>query len=88
MSGNDKIIRITLITIAIGIWTLVYQNATTEQNVYVKGGRLNANVSGSVDVDNTLDINIESVNGHRDIFLNNPSRGEKNKYYLLPVSAE
>jgi hypothetical protein len=88
MSGNDKIIRITLITIAIGVWALVYQNATTEQNVYVKGGRLNANVSGSVDIDNTLDINIESVNGHSDIFLNNPSRGEKNKYYLLPVSAE
>ena len=57
---------------------MVLQNAgviPTKQNVYVKGGYIDADVngtvdvrgsvdvSGSVDVDNTVDINIQEVQG-------------------------
>ena len=53
------------------IWAVVLQNAgiiTTKQNVYVKGGYVDADntvdVSGSVDVDNTIDVNIDEINGY------------------------
>lgn len=57
---------------AIGIWLLVIQNffggEDTAQRVYVVGGNISADVNGSVDVSNTVDINIESVNGYRNAF--------------------
>ncbi|SET12394.1 hypothetical protein SAMN05444285_10691 [Draconibacterium orientale] len=83
-------LKAILIIIAIGIWVIIFQNAgiiPTNQNVRVINS-VDAYVSGSVDVDNTVDINIHEINGHRDVFFNNPRRGEKNKYYVLPVSTE
>lgn len=45
---------------AVGIWLLVIQNyfggEDTAQRVYVVGGNIDANVRGSVDVDNTVDV--------------------------------
>lgn len=73
--------NIILIFIAIGTWAIVLQNAgiiPTKQNVKVVNtidanvsGRVN--VSGSVGIDNTVDINIEAVNGHKNAFYG-PSR--------------
>ncbi|MBN2834480.1 MAG: hypothetical protein JXR48_05885 [Candidatus Delongbacteria bacterium] len=83
-------LKAILIIIAVGIWVIIFQNAgiiPTNQNVRVVNS-VDAYVSGSVDVDNTVDINIHEINGHRDVFFNNPRRGEKNKYYVLPVSTE
>ena len=43
----------------IGIWAIVLQNTgiiPTIQNVYVKGGYIDADVSGSVDVDNIVRV--------------------------------
>jgi hypothetical protein len=72
-------LKAILIIMTIGIWAVVLQNAgiiPTKQNVYVKGGYINADVngsvrvnntvdvSGSVDVDNEVDINISSVHGY------------------------
>ncbi len=64
-----------LIAIGLGIWVMVLQNAGvipkivgTEhgtQTVYVTGGNINADVSGSVSVENEVDINISSVNGRQ-----------------------
>lgn len=74
----------------VGIWAIVLQNAgiiPTNKNVKVVN-EVDAYVRGSVSVDNTVDINIEEINGHRDVFFNNPSRGEKSKYYVLPVTVE
>lgn len=75
--------NIVLIFIAIGIWAIVLQNAgiiPTNQNVKVVNeidanvrGRVDADVSGSVGIDNTVDINIKAVNGHRNAFYG-PSR--------------
>lgn len=57
---------------AVGIWLLVIQNffggEDTAQRVYVVGGNIKSEVRGRVDIDNTVDINIESVNGYRNAF--------------------
>lgn len=89
-------LKAILVIIALGIWVLVIQNAIIHRNqvVYVRGGRIDAfientvDVRGSVDVNNTVDINIEAINGYRDIFFNNPRRGDYYKYYVLPVSSQ
>jgi hypothetical protein len=64
-------LKAILIAIGLGIWVIVLQNAgviPTKQNVYVKGGYIDADVNGSVSVDNTVDINISAVNGHSNAF--------------------
>lgn len=85
--GKNISLKAILITIGAGIWVLVLQNAGiipklvgTEngtQTVYVKGGNINADVDGTVDVrgsvsvDNEVDINISSVNGRQAKSYNN-----------------
>ena len=73
-------LKTILIVIGIGIWAIVLQNAgiiPTKQNVYVKGGYIDADVYGSVDVsgsvsvDNEVDINISSVHGYETKSYNN-----------------
>jgi len=72
-------LKAILIIMTIGIWAIVLQNAgiiPTNQNVrvvntvdtYVNGGDIDADVSGSVDIGNTVDINIEAVNGYTNAF--------------------
>ena len=93
-------LKAILVIIALGIWALVLQNAGIiykEKNVYVSGGSID-NINSTVDVKvdntvdvnvyNTVDVNIEAINGHRDVFFNNPRRGDRNKYYVLPVTVE
>ncbi|WP_146216366.1 hypothetical protein [Arenibacter sp. ARW7G5Y1] len=79
-----------LIVIGIGIWAIVLQNAgviPTKQNVYVKGGYIDADVSGSVDIDNTvdvngyIDVNIQAINGKSNAFY----KDRDGDYVLLPV---
>lgn len=64
---NTKIkyisLKAILITIAVGIWVLVLQNAgviPTKQNVYVKGGFVGVSgdvgVTGDVNVNNTVSV--------------------------------
>lgn len=51
---------------AVGIWLLVIQNyfgnEDTAQRVYVVGGDIDANLN------NTVDVNIEAINGYRNAF--------------------
>lgn len=69
-------LKAILITIGLGIWAIVLQNAgviPTKQNVYVKGGYIDVSgsvdidntvsVQGSVDVDNTVSVSIDEVLG-------------------------
>lgn len=61
-------LKAILVVIGLGIWVLVLQNAgiiPTKQNVYVKGGYIQADVNGSVNVGNEVDINISSINGRQ-----------------------
>lgn len=65
-------LKAILIAIGLGIWVIVLQNAgviPTKQNVYVKGGYIDADIDGtvdvrgSVDVDNTVSVSIDEVLG-------------------------
>ena len=74
-----------LISIGIGVWTIVLQNAgilSTEHSVYVSGGYVDAEVEGTVSVDNTVDINIEEVNGYSNAFY---GPGKSGTYDALHV---
>jgi hypothetical protein len=85
--------RIVLVTIAFGIWTIVLQNAgviPTNNNVNVVNsvdvnGHVNADVSGSVSVDNTVDINIKEILG-RSAGAQESYTIDGKKYYSLDVS--
>jgi hypothetical protein len=76
-------LKAILIAIGLGIWVMVLQNAgiiPTKQNVYVKGGYVD--VSGSVDIDNTVNVNLEAINGKSNAFYD--FGGNKN-YVRIPV---
>lgn len=82
---KDKFLRIILSIIAAGIWMIGLQNSKVfdnRQDVYVRGGYINAGVSGSVSVDNTVDINIQEINGKNNVFYDN---GYDKNYCRIPV---
>jgi hypothetical protein len=88
MNNKLEVIKLSLLAIiALCLVTIVLQGFDRDtQDVYVRGGDIE--VSGRVDVDNTVDVNLHEINNHRDVFFNNPSRGDKNKYYVIPVTVE
>jgi hypothetical protein len=68
-------LKFLLISISIGIWILVFQNAgiiptsqnvkvTNEVDAYVRG---KVGIDGSVDIDNTVDVNIHEINGYNQV---------------------
>ena len=80
------------IIMTIGIWMIVLQNAgliPVNQNVkvvnevraYVRGS-VDANVSGNVSIDNTVDINIQEINGKSNVFY----QDKDGAYMVLPVT--
>ena len=88
-----------LIVIAFGIWGLVLQNlgvipiATPTKRVVIEGGSVHikgsVRINNEVDVNvrnNVLDINLQEINGQRNVFFNNPARGESYRYYRIPVT--
>jgi hypothetical protein len=85
-------LRLLLITATVGIWILVLQNfgiIPTSQNVRVTNkvgvtGSVDASVSGSVNIDNTVDVNLQEINGHRNCFYDNASH--RKQYYSIPVA--
>lgn len=81
-------LKFILLSISIGIWVLVLQNIGVipiNQDVKVTN---TVDVNGSVDVNGTVDANLQYINGHSNVFFNNPSRGEADKYYVIPVTVE
>lgn len=93
---ETKSIKLILISIAIGIWALVLQNfgifnedkAQSVRVVNSVGINGSVEVEGRVNIGNTVDVNLQEINGHNNVFFNNPSRGDHNKYYVIPVSTE
>jgi hypothetical protein len=72
--NNPLSLKAILIIIGIGIWVNVMQNAgiiPTKQNVIVKGGFIDADINGKVDirgtvsVDNEVEVDIKKINGWR-----------------------
>lgn len=89
-------IKLILGSIAIGIWVLVLQNFglfsedKTQSVRVVNSVGINGSVEveGRVNIGNTVDVNLQEINGHNNVFFNNPRRGDHNKYYVIPVSTE
>jgi curved DNA-binding protein CbpA len=86
-----------LFFIATGIWGVFLQNlgffvpsndytqkvrVVNTVDTYVNGGELN--VSGNVDVGNTVDVNLEAINGYYNAFYNSNDKHE-DEYYRIPV---
>ncbi len=85
--SKNKFMRIVLITLAIGIWVMVLQNAgiiPTHQNVRVVN-TVNTEVSGSVTVDNTVDVNIHEINGNSIVTTSSGTHSIFPYGYMLPV---
>lgn len=90
--GKNISLKAILIAIGAGIWVLVLQNAGiipkivgTEngtQTVYVTGGNINADVSGSVSVDNEVDVDLSAINGKSNAFYD---FGGNRNYVRIPV---
>ncbi len=86
-------LKAILITIAIGIWSIVLQNAgiiPTNQNVKVVNevavvGSLN--VKGEVDANviNTVDVNIHEINGYNEVTTSIGKHSIFPYGYMLPV---
>lgn len=76
-----------IVLTCIGVWILVFQNFGTKgaKDVYVVGGEVEAEVSGKVSVDNTVDVNLYEINGYRNCFYNSYSK-HPNDYYRIPIS--
>lgn len=86
---SETIKTVGIVIIAVCSIILVIQGfGGGTQDVYVRGGDIDADVSGSVRVDNAVDVNLQYINGQRNVFFNNPRRGEKDKYYVIPVTVE
>ncbi len=90
MEISTRFIKTTLTLITVGIWIIVFQNAgiipqMAPQKIAVDS---TMQVSGSVDVDNTVfikgavDANIESINGYNK-FYKDPRTGQ---YYVIPTT--
>lgn len=78
-------LKAILITIGIGIWILVLQNAgiiPTKQNVYVKGGNIDADINGRVSIVNQVDVNLDAINGKSNCFYDFGGNGN---YVRIPV---
>lgn len=90
MNKNFEFIKLSLLAIiAVCLIIIVIQGfCNRTQDVYVRGGYIDAQVQGDVSIDNTVDVNLYEINNQRDVFFNNPKRGEKDKYYLIPVTVE
>ena len=84
-----EIVKVLLLSVIAFCTIILVIQGFNKKDVYVRGGSLEVdntvNVSGYVNVNNTVDINLESINGHRNVFFNNPSRGDNSKYYRIPV---
>lgn len=89
MTYSEIIKTVGIIVIAICSIILVIQGfGRGTQDVYVRGGDIDADVSGSVRVNNAVDVNLQYINGHSNVFFNNPRRGQKDQYYVIPVTVE
>jgi len=90
MEINSKFVKTTLILIAVGIWTIVFQNLglipriipleiTTDEPIVVSG---EVDVNNTVNVKGSVNANLESINGYSK-FYKDPRTGE---YYVIPIT--
>jgi hypothetical protein len=82
-------LRSLLILTAVGIWMIVLQNAgviPASQNVKVVNTvQTNSEISGSVSVENTVDVNIHEINGYNTVTTSSGTHSVFPWGYMLPV---
>ena len=87
--SNKISLRAILIVIALGIWAIVLQNTgliPTNQNVNVVNTvDTNSEVSGTVSIDNTVDVNIDAINGYNTVTTGSGTHSVFPYGYMLPV---
>jgi len=90
MEISSRFVKTTLISIAVGIWIIVFQNfgifprftpieITSEEPLKVTG---EVDVNNTVTVKGSLNVNLESINGYTK-FYKDPRTGE---YYVIPIT--
>ncbi|MCF8228696.1 MAG: hypothetical protein K9G58_07405 [Bacteroidales bacterium] len=87
---ENKTLRNILISIAVGIWFIVFQNAGIIPQITPTVVRADSalQISGSVRIDDIVfvkgkvDANLESINGYAK-FYKDPRTGQ---FYVLPVT--
>ena len=87
-SNRDYAFGGLLFFIATGIWGVFLQNMGffVPSDDYTQKVRVvnTVNVDGSVEVDNTVDVNLEAINGYYNAFYNSYDEHE-DEYYRIPV---
>mgnify|MGYP007064334959 CR=1 FL=1 len=76
---------------AVGIWIAVFQNAgiiPTEQRVKVTNTvNTDSRVTGEVEIENTIDVNIEAINGYNTVTTGKGTHSVFPYGYMLPVES-
>lgn len=87
LSSVSFSLKTLLFLLVVGVWVLVFQNLgiiPVTQNVNIK----EIEYGTQIGIRGSVDANLQYINGRSDVFFNNPSRGENDKYYVIPVSVE
>lgn len=83
-------LKAILIIIAVGIWIAAFQNAgiiPTEQHVKVTNTvDTYSTVTGEVEIENMVDVNIEAINGYNTVTTGNGTHSVFPYGYMLPVN--
>ena len=84
-------LKAILIIIAVGIWIAAFQNAgiiPTEQRVKVTNTvDTYSTVTGEVEIENTVDVNIEAINGYNTVTTAKGTHSVFPYGYMLPVDS-
>ena len=84
-------LKVILIVIAIGIWIIVFQNAgiipTSQRVIVTNTVDAFSTVSGEVDIENTVDVNIDAINGYNTVTTGSGTHSVFPYGYMLPVES-
>ena len=88
-----KTLKLILSAIAIGVWTLVFQNLGLIPNIQKVRvvNKVNPNVANTikadVSIDNTVDVNIHQINGYNQVTTKKGTHSVFPFGYMLPVDS-
>lgn len=83
--------KIILAAIAIGIWIIVFQNAgiipTSQRVIVTNTVDTYSTVRGEVEIENTVDVNIDAINGYNTVTTGSGTHSVFPYGYVLPVAS-
>ena len=84
-------IKAILIIIVTGIWIGIFQNAgiipTTQRVRVTNTVNTDSRVTGEVEIENTVDVNIEAINGYNTVTTGKGTHSVFPYGYMLPVES-